>query len=121
VRVDLNPTWIGVAIVLPLMLGALIAWPFWLKRARDDIGSIIGAGVIFAFVVFFIAREYGEVEAITRGCIAENIGCRFRPQPFVRYAIYAAIGTGQVFALFLTGLAVDERLRKAEHQKRLGG
>jgi hypothetical protein len=120
VRVNLNLTWIGVALVLPLMLGVLVAWPFWLKRVRDDIGTITGAGVILLFAVFFIAREYGEVEAITRGCVAENVGCRFHPQPFVRYAIYAAIGTGQVFALFLSGLAVEEHLRNREQQRQAG-
>jgi hypothetical protein len=113
-RVEMNMVWVAVAAVLPLVAGLLAAWPMWRRRARDEIGTIVGAGIILVFVVAFIAREYGEVEAVTARCIATNVGCRFVPKPFVRYAIFGGIGMVQVFVTFALGLSVEERLRRRD-------
>lgn len=103
--------WIACAVVLPVICGLIVAYPFWSRRVSDDMGSIAGAGVILACVVAFIAREYGEILAVTRRCIDANVGCRFHPQPFVRYGIYGLIGMCQVVVVFVVGLQTEERLR----------
>jgi len=110
----MNTTWVLVALGLPIAVGLLVAWPLWTRRVGDEMGAVAGAGVILMFVVAFIAREYGEVEAVTRRCIDAQVGCHFHPQPFVRYAIYGAIGMCQVFVVFLAGLSTEEHLRKRD-------
>lgn len=112
VRIDMNVTWVIAAAVLPTLAGLLVAAPLWRLRLSDDLGSIAGAGVVFTFVVAFIAREYGEVLAFSARCIEAGVGCRFRPEPFVRYAIFAGIGMVQVFMVFILGLFVEERLSR---------
>ncbi|MEO7189445.1 MAG: hypothetical protein ABI051_00160 [Vicinamibacterales bacterium] len=116
-RVEMNTTWVFVALVFPLVGALVVASPFWLMRVGDDMGSIAGAGVVLACAVTFIAREYGEVLAITQRCIASSIGCHFHPEPFVRYSIFGAISIGQVFLLFLMGLSVEERLRATDRRQ----
>ena len=116
-RVVMNTAWIAVAAIVPLVAGLLAAWPFWRRRVRDDMGPVVGAGVILLCVVALVAREYGEVEVVTARCIAAEIGCRFYPKPFVRYAIYGGIGMVQVFALFVVGLSIEERLRRRDHRR----
>jgi hypothetical protein len=67
--------------------------------------------------VAFIAREYGEILAVTERCIAANVGCRFHPQPFVRYGIYGAIGMCQIVGVFMVGLMTEERLRARDRRQ----
>lgn len=110
-RVELNVWILFAAAIVPLAFGLLAAWPLWLARAVDEIGSIVGAGVILAFTVGFIAREFGDVMEITRRCVEAEVPCHFRPEPFTRYAVYAGLGLIQIFAVFLVGLGVEERLQ----------
>jgi hypothetical protein len=117
VTVELNPTWLMIAAVVPLVGALLAAVPLWLLRLPDEVGSIVGAGVVLVCVVGFIAREYGEVLAVTARCIEANIGCRFQPQPFVRYGIFGAIGMIQVLVLFVVGLLLEERLRERDRHR----
>ena len=112
-RIEFNLTWVWLAASVPLVAGVLTALPFWLARARDEVGSIVGSGVILMCVIGLIAREYGTIEAVTAHCVQLDIGCHFHPAPFVRYAIFGGIGMVQVFVVFLTGLSVEERLRRS--------
>jgi len=73
--------------------------------------------VVLTFTVGFIAREFGDVLEITRRCVASDVPCHFRPQPFMRYAVYGGIGLAQVFVVFLFGLNVEERLRRNESRR----
>jgi hypothetical protein len=116
-RVEMNTFWIGAAVVVPIVVALLVAAPLWIIRVGDDLGSVAGAGVVLLFTVAFIAREYGEVEAVTRRCLEASVGCRFAPQPFTRYAIFGAVGMCQVFLLFVTGLTVEERLRRRDEAR----
>src|SRR6187402_682730 len=111
-RLTMSLTWIGIAAVLPILAGLLVAWPLWARRIGDEIGSIAGAGVIFTFVIIFIGREFAEIRALELQCRAANIGCRFVPAPFTRYAIYAIVGMAQVCVVFMVGLWKDERMRR---------
>lgn len=106
--------WVVAAAVLPLLVGLLVAWPFWRRRVKDEIGTVTGGFVVWACVVGFIAREYAEIERISAWCVDREIGCRFSPSLFNRYGIYSLIAMGQVFVLFVVGLRVEERLRERE-------
>jgi Na+/proline symporter len=114
----MNYMWIAVAAVLPLLAALLVAWPFWIKRASDEIGAIVGALVVFACVVFFVGREYGESDRAIAACLDNQIRCRFSPSLFTRYAIYVGIGMTQVIVLFLVGLSIEERLRQRESTRK---
>lgn len=117
-RVTTNVVWLVAAAVVPLLAGLLLALPFWIKRVKDEIGSVVGALVVFACVVGFIGREYVEIERVSANCVAKQIGCRFFPAHFTRYAIYGGIGMAQVFVLFIVGLSIEERLRRREVARR---
>jgi hypothetical protein len=110
----MNLVWVAAAAVVPLVAGMLTSAPLWRRRVRDDMGSIAGVGVVLFFVVTFIAREYGEIVDTEARCVVSGIGCHFHPEPFTRYVIFASIGLVQTFAIFITGLIVDERLRRRE-------
>ena len=117
-RVELNVWILLAAAIVPLAFGLLAAWPLWLARAADEVGSIAGAGVILASTVGLIAREFGDVLEITRRCVEAEVPCHFRPEPFTRYASYGGIGIVQIFALFFVGLGVEERLRNRPGTRR---
>jgi hypothetical protein len=108
--------WLAAAILLPLLIAFIVAWPFWVKRAGDEIGAITGALVVFSCVVLFIGREYVDYEQKRAGCAARQIACRFQPGLFPRLAIYGGIGMAQVMLLFVAGLSVEERLRRRRRQ-----
>src|SRR5262245_17313381 len=112
-RVEMHILWIGVASTLPLLVALLAAWPIWARGVGDEIGSIAGAGVIFVFVIVFIGREFAEIQQLSEQCRAANIGCRFVPAPFTRYAIYAIVGMAEVFVVFVVGLWKEERMRRS--------
>jgi hypothetical protein len=102
---------LAVAATVPLVCGLLAAAPLWRRRISDNMGAVVGAAVVLVFTVGFVAREFGDVLAITRRCVETETPCHFRPEPFVRYAIYGGIGMIQTFAMFVAGLMVEERAR----------
>ena len=101
------------AATVPLAAGLVTAWPLWRRRVGDSMGAVAGSAVVLIFTVGFVAREFGDVLEITRRCVETETPCRFRPEPFVRYAIYAGVGMIQTFAIFAVGLMVEERLRRS--------
>jgi hypothetical protein len=112
--VTMSVGWLVVATVVPLLAGLFVAWPFWRRRVKDEMGSIAGTFVVFTCLVGFVGREYLEIEQISASCVAREIGCRFSPSLFNRYGIYSLIAMAQVFVLFVVGLNVEERLRERE-------
>lgn len=108
--------WIGLALLLPFGVAGLVAWPFW-GRSRDSLGSGVGSLVILAFALGFIAREYVHLQQFTLQCIAAEKACRFHPEPFTRFCIYAFIGMAQVGVLFGISGAVERRIENAAFTK----
>ena len=111
-RDSLSLTWVFVAAILPMAVALIIALPLWHRRIKDEGGTIAGAAVVFACSLGLIGREFSHVLKMSGTCVARQIACHFEPEPFTRYAIYAGIGMLQVFALFMIGLSVEERLRR---------
>jgi len=106
--------WIGVMATVPFILGALVAYPVWLKQ-ESILGSLAGAAIIIATAFALIFRESAEVDRVTRACLAENYTCWPVPSAFVRYAIYAAIGMVEVIVLFLWSLRVEQEIRNRNY------
>jgi len=104
--------WILAATLAPIGVALLVAWPMWRRRVTDEGGAVAGAAIVFAFSVAFIAREFGHVLNVSGECQARQVACPFQPEAFTRYALYAGIGMLQVFAVFIVGLSVEERLRR---------
>ena len=73
-------------------------------------GSVIGAGAIFAVILLFFAGEYIE---ITRFMIANTgVAYKTRLSDYNRYFIYGFIGFFDVAIIYLLALRYEERARR---------
>src|SRR4029453_4114376 len=107
----LNWFWIALAATVPGIAGVLVALPFW-RKGQMTFGSIVGTAVIFGSGIGFILREYVELDHVSQQCLDAGTVCWPNPSAFTRFAIYAFIGLIEVFALFIIGLKVEERIRR---------
>src|SRR5262245_125480 len=108
--------WIGIAAAVPIGAACLVALIFWLTR-NAMMGNVIGAGVVLVGVLLSIYREAVAIMAIRIECNQLNRPCKFSPDDFTRYAIYAGIGFAQIFLLFMIGLFFEERQRRRLRSK----
>ena len=106
--------WIAIAVVVPMLAALAAAWPFWRKVTRDPVGTIAGCFVVFGFAVALVGRELIHLQGFTGTCVALEIACSYHPEPFTRFFIYGGIAMVQVFALFVIGWQVEDRLRQRE-------
>jgi hypothetical protein len=104
-------SWIGVALVVPMVAGLLLAWPIWLT-GQPILGNLAGSLVIFGSAVGLIMREHAELDRIVQTCIDAGTTCWPEPAAFTRFAIYAFIALAQVIALFSTSLSVETKQRR---------
>ena len=107
---ELSLFWIGLMAVGPTVLGTLVAAVLWRSR-QMVLGNLAGTLVIFGAALVLIVRESGDLDRLTRACIAAGYTCWPEPSAFMRYAIYASIGLVEVIALFLGSLEVERRVR----------
>lgn len=107
----LNWYWIALALTIPPVLAAPIAFPIWLK-GQPILGNIAGTIVIFGSAVACIMREHVELERITMACLNRGVTCWPDPSAFTRYAIYAFIALFEVIVLFSVSLTVERRVRR---------
>ena len=98
-------------LLAPPLAGVAIAYPLW-QRSETILGNIAGTVVIFAAAIGMILREHVELDRITRRCLEAGYTCWPNPSAFARFAIYAAIGMIEVFALFTYSLTVERRIRR---------
>ena len=110
----LNWYWIAIAVLVPTVMGILVAIPFW-RRSEPIFGNIIGTAVIFGFAFAMIWREHVELDRIIKVCLDAGTVCWPEPAAFTRYAIYAFIGLLEVFLLFSLSLRVEERTRRRDY------
>jgi len=104
--------WIAFMATAPPVAGLLVAYPCWKKR-QPILGNLVGTAVIFGSALALILRESAELDAIARRCLDAGYYCFPSPSAFSRYAIYAFIALFEVFALFMTSLSVEERVRRS--------
>ena len=110
----LNWYWIGLGATVPLMVGILLALPFW-RSNQPILGNIAGAAIMFGTAIGLILREYMELDQITQRCLDEGLPCFPNPSAFTRFAIYAFIGLAQVFILFSLSLRAEEKYRRRDY------
>ncbi|HYH41193.1 MAG TPA: hypothetical protein VD867_04350 [Burkholderiales bacterium] len=106
--------WVGIAAVAPMVAALVTAWPFWRRVTRDPVGTIAGCFVVFGFAVALVGRELIHLQGFTSKCVALEVACSYHPEPFTRFFIYGGIAMVQVFALFVIGWQIEDRLRQRE-------
>ena len=106
--------WLTASAGVPFVVALAVAWPLWHRPSRDPVGSVVGAGIVLAFAVAFVGREYIHVERATRQCLALEVSCRFIPEPYTRFFLYAGIAMAQTFALFLIGARIEDKRRESD-------
>src|SRR5437867_2717567 len=111
---ELNWFWIGIALGVPPVAGALVAVPIWLLD-QPILGNLAGTGVIFGAAVGLIMRERVELERLAQQCLDQGHMCFPEPSAFTRFAIYAFIALIQVMVLFSVSLKVEERRRRRRY------
>lgn len=111
---SLSASWVALAAVIPLATALGVAWPFWRKVTRDPVGTLAGCFVVFGFAVALVGRELVHLQKFTNNCVALEIACSYHPEPFTRFFVYGCIALVQVFALFVIGWQVEDRIRQGE-------
>jgi len=112
--IGLNWFWITLMATVPLVVGHLVAYPFW-RTNQGIFGNIVGTGVMFSSAFALILREHVVLDRIVQRCLDAGVPCWPEPAPFTRYAIYAFIALIEVFILFSLSLRVEERLRSRDY------
>lgn len=112
--IGLNWFWIGIQSTAPLVLGHLLAYPFWRKN-QAIFGNVVGTGVMFTSAFAMILREHAVTDILVQRCLDAGTTCWPEPAAFTRYAIYAFIALIQVFILFSLSLRVEERQRSHDY------
>lgn len=109
---QLNWYWITIALIVPPLAGALVAFPFW-RKEQAIFGNIFGTVLIFGSAFAFIMREKVALDRLIQQCVeAGQEICSPEPSPFARFAVYAFISLFQVILLFSLSLKVDEKVRR---------
>ena len=109
---QLNWFWIGFMLILPPIVGGLLALPFWLKD-QAIFGNIFGTVIIFGAAFALIMREHIELDQLIRACFDSGKDvCSPEPSAFARFAIYSFVALFQVIVLFSLSLKVDEQVRR---------
>ena len=107
---ELSWYWIAFALTVPNVLGALVAYPIWLK-SQPILGNLAGTVVIFGVAIGLIGREHLELERAAQQCLEQGFVCWPVPSAFSRYAIYAFIALVEVMILFSISLRVERKVR----------
>lgn len=110
----LSWNWIAVMGSVPLVVGLIVAYPFW-RRSEAIFGNIIGTGVIFSAAFAMIWREHLQIDQVVQQCLDAGTTCFPEPAAFTRFAIYCFIALVEVFIVFMLSLRVEERMRRRDY------
>ena len=100
--------WPAVMFVVPTLLALAIAWFFW--GGTDSMGgNVAGLFVILIALLALVMREVAGVLQEKSDCPS----CQIQPHEFTRYVIYAGIAFIDIVIVFMTGLWVEARRRRA--------
>ena len=111
---QLSWNWISLMATVPLVVGLVLAYPFW-RKSEPIFGNIIGTGIIFPSAFAMIWREHLQIDRIVQACLDEGVACFPEPSAFTRFAIYAFIALFEVFIVFMVSLRVEQRARRREY------
>jgi hypothetical protein len=107
----LNWSWIGLQLIVPSLVGLLVAWPFW-RRDQPIFGNLAGTAVLLGSAFALIMREHVEIDRAVRQCLDQGFTCWPNPSAFTRFSVYASIGMFEVIALFTLSLSVEAKRRR---------
>ena len=110
----LSWNWIALMGSVPLVVGLIVAYPFW-RRSEAIFGNIIGTGVIFSAAFAMIWREHLQIDQVVQQCLDAGTTCFPEPAAFTRFAIYCFIALVEVFIVFMLSLRVEERIRRRDY------
>lgn len=110
----LHWSWIAWQLIAATALAFVAAAPFW-RRAEMIFGNLVGSGVVFAWAITLIFREYIEIDRAVKACLEAGTTCFPEPSAFARFAIYASIGLGEAFLLFTVSLSVERRISNRDY------
>jgi hypothetical protein len=110
----LSWNWIALMGSVPLVVGLIVAYPFW-RRSEAIFGNIIGTGVIFSAAFAMIWREHLQIDQVVQQCLDAGTTCFPEPAAFTRFAIYCFIALVEVFIVFMLSLRVEERVRRRDY------
>jgi hypothetical protein len=108
---ELSWFWMGLEMIVPPIVGGLVAYPVWLK-GEPILGNVAGTIVIFGAAMALILREHVQLDHAERVCLAQGFTCWPEPSAFMRFAIYGFIALAEVIVLFSVSLKVETRLRR---------
>jgi hypothetical protein len=111
---ELSWAWIALMAIVPPLAGVLVAIPIW-RTGQIILGNLAGTVIIFSAAIALIVRESVGLARLTQMCLDSGFTCWPNPSAFTRYAVYAAIGLLEVFALFTLSLKVEENARKRHY------
>jgi hypothetical protein len=107
----LNWFWIVLQVLVPSIVGLLVAWPLW-TRDQPIFGNLAGSIIMFGSAFALIMREHVEIDRAVRRCLDLGFTCWPEPSAFTRFAIYASIGMVEVIALFTVSLSIEAKRRR---------
>jgi hypothetical protein len=110
----LSWNWIALMGSVPLVVGLVVAYPFW-RRTEAIFGNILGTGVIFSAAFAMIWREHLQIDQIVQQCLDAGTTCFPQPAAFTRFAIYCFIALAEVCIVFMLSLRVEERIRRRDY------
>lgn len=97
-----------IVLVAPTALGLLVAWPFWARR-QEVVGNAVGAGVLFAAIIFLIGSTFVADMRADAACTAGLARCGSRVDAHMPFLTYAFLGIVDACVLFWISLKVEER------------
>ena len=105
------PLTLLVAVIVPIVLGAIVGLPFW-RRKRVIFGNIAASIVVGVVIIFLIAQTFGLFFACSSTQI-EACGTQAMMDYATRVLLgLAVIGWVDVFVLLLISGIVEDRSRK---------
>ena len=110
----LNWYWITWQLTAAPLLALVATLPFW-RRGEMIFGNLVGSGVVFAWAITLIFREYVEIDRAVQACLEAGTTCWPEPSAFARFAVYASIGLAEAFLLFTVSLSVERRIRNRDY------
>lgn len=104
--------WFLWAVVLPLVLGALAAFPFWLNR-RVIFGNVVGSCAIAAVIFILIWQQYGAFTQAQSSCAGGSPGCvTGGVSLYMPYLYLVLVGWLDVFVLLIVSGVVEDRQKR---------
>lgn len=99
------------ATIVPIVLGAIVGFPFW-RRRRVIMGNVMASAAVGVVIIFLIAQTFGLFFSCSAGASADcgsQAALDFATRVLIGLAV---VGWVDVFVLLVLSGIVDDRARK---------